>query len=362
MLSEKLIFGKSNNVLEEIRLWKKHSDIPIWIWGTGSVAVGVYKNLLENEIKVNGFLYDTDSVVIDPRIEKEKESILRFNDVVSKYSQIALIIGHSKYELIEKMQRYQAVIKIWALTGIIRVGIKLDEAFIRNNLDKYEYTYSKLEDEQSKLNMISFLNAHLTSDASNIIDNFNMSMTFFDNDVFEYSNDEVYCDCGAYDGKSIQEFIKVVDNKYDSIYAVEVMNNMYRELKQKFTDKRINIINIGLSDHNGTDSFSFDSQSTCLAENGTQVDVCTIDDIVGNKNISLIKIAIGNSIDKILFGAKRTISRNLPKIVIMAGVDKNALIDYIPLIENICGSNKYKYYLRYTNATADCLCLFIKQK
>ena len=355
-----MIFNNKNNVFEEIRLWQEKNKFPILIWGTGSVAVGVYKNLLKENIKVEGFFYDTDLAVIDPRIKSENATVISLKEVLEKYSKVAVIIGHSRYEIVSKIEKIDAVVKIWALTGIIRVGIKLTQQFIEDNLSGYEYTYQKLEDNKSKENMVSYLNAHLTNDSSFIINKFETPMTFFDNDIFSYSDNEIYCDCGAYDGKSIKNFLKCTNNKYNLIYAIEVMNDMCEKLHEDFIDSRINIVNVGLSDHTGIDYFSFDSQSTCLSKTGVPVEVKALDDIVESEPVSLIKIAIGEEIDKILLGAKQVIRTNLPKIVIMAGVDKNALIKYIPLIESIAGKDKYKYYLRYTNATTDCLCLFAK--
>lgn len=157
---------------------RKNETIPVFIWETGSVAVGVYKNLLKNAIEVDGFFYDTDNVIIDPRLDERKNDTYALKELLRKYDMFAVIIGHSRYEIASKVKDLDNVVKLWALTGVIRLGIEIDEEFIKENLHAYEYTYSKLADEKSKKNMISYLNAHLTNDASKILEEFGGTINF----------------------------------------------------------------------------------------------------------------------------------------------------------------------------------------
>lgn len=359
MLKEKLNFNNKIDVCSLILNWQKdNSNCPIYIWGAGSVASGVTKELQKNNIKIEGYFVDKENAIIDPRINKDKVILLK--DLLSRNIRFAVVVGHSAYELVKEF-KYEQVECIWLLTGVTREDDVITEEFVWNNIDSFEYTYSQLADVKSKENMVNYLNAKVTHNMEYIINGFEKVTTFFANDILKLSDSESYLDLGAYDGKSIEQFMETTQNKYNKIIAVEVMPEMYQNLKNKsWSDNdNVQIINIGISDHEGVDYFNFNSQSTCLTkENGTAIEVTTADRLCKNTDISLIKMCIGNSILPLLSGAEKIINDCMPKIIISAGIDTYALVDYIPTIEKIAGKGKYKFYLRFTNATTDCLVLF----
>lgn len=360
MLKDRLVFGKKIDLYTEIKNWKvENKKIPVFIWGTGSVALEVYRYLSQNNIKIDGFFYDTKVNTTEPELQKGT-TIYSLNDLLKQYAKFGVIVGHSHYEKIKEMNDLENVSELWAFAGIGHLGIEIDEEFVKENLENYEYTFSKLADECSKENMIAYLNAHLLNDSKRIIDNFKEPVNYFANDIFHFNEDEIYCDCGAYDGKSVRNFLDTVDNKYQKIILVEVMKDMYEKLQcmEELPKKNVSIWNIGLSDHVGEDKFEFDTQFTCLSDAGEKVQVTTLDKILENEAVSIMKIAINNPIDKILLGGAKTIKRELPKMVILAGIERRALLDYIPLIEKIAGEGRYQFFLRYTNAAAVCLSLF----
>lgn len=60
---------------------------------------------------------------------------------------------------------------------------------------------------------------------------------------------EVFVDCGAYTGDTIEQFISVTDNQFSKIYAFEIDRHSFGELTSKFyQDKRIVLQQIGISD------------------------------------------------------------------------------------------------------------------
>ena len=274
-------------------------------------------------------------------------------------------MGHSHYELAKILKEYSNIENIWSLAMIVRPDISMSKDFIQNNIDNLNSTYSKLSDDESKQNMQDYLNVKLTRNGNYIVDNFDKPCTYFNNDVVSLSKNESYIDVGAYDGSSINEFIQKTNNRYNTILALEVMKNMYLRLKKDHNDSRIKIVNTGISDHNGYDYLNFNDQSTCLSNNnhGERVKVSTVDNMCDAYNVepTIIKMCIGNTIIPILDGSEKALT-SLPQMIITAGIDSFALIDYIPKIEDIVGNNKYDFYLRYTSAMAECLMLVAKPK
>ncbi len=364
MLYEKLKFG-SIDYFEEIK--QRRQDFPreqLYIWGTGSVAAGVARQLTERRIKIDGCFVNVENYNTDSRIIDFGLRVFLLDDLINKGQPFCVVVGHSHYELAKELEQYPIITKTWCFTDIVRSDIEISNQFVIANMDQFQKTYDSLADSLSRQNMIAYLNAKLTKDASWILKDFIRTTTYFDNDVIDLLDNEIYLDLGAYDGSSIDEFIKDINNKgYEDyeIIAVEVQNVMVQLLNEKYSDNsRIHIICSGVSDHCGEDLFCFDDQSTCLtSERGIAKKVATVDEICKSyERVSVMKICIGNTIIPLLSGAKETISRQLPKMVISAGIDKRALIDYIPYIKSIVGADTYSFFLRFNNPMTESLVLY----
>ena len=65
------------------------------------------------------------------------------------------------------------------------------------------------------------------------------------------SQNEVFLDCGAYDGDTIRQFIKITTNEYKRVYAFELDSEIYETLKCRcLGDSRICVFNLGVSNKN----------------------------------------------------------------------------------------------------------------
>ncbi len=360
MLREQLKFEEEGDIYGEIGCWQgEHGDCPLYIWGTGSVAVGVTRALEEHGIRIAGYFTNVDGGVVDPRIASNGIRQFSLEELRQGGRRFSVVAGHSRYEMAESLQEEALIDRIWLLPSVTRPDLHLSKAFVLEHMEALERTYGKLGDEQSRQNMVDFLNANITMDVGDILRHFQMPGNYFSQDILCLTGEESYLDLGAYDGTSVEHFIRETGGCFREITAVEVMPDMHRCLTQKdWADREnVNILHVGISDHIGTDRFAMNSQSTCLSADGEEVGVTTID-ALPCREVSLIKICIGNSIRPVLMGGGETIRRQLPKLVIAAGVDSRALVDYIPLIEEIAGEGRYRFELRFTNATTDCLVLY----
>ena len=353
------------NIIGEIKSYKanKEGSIPIYLWGGGSVAAGVLKKLDENNIRIDGIFVDVKDCHIDSRIHKDIP-ILTLDEVEDRNVQYSVIVGHSHYELIPALNSREKVDRVWAFADAVRNDCAISYQYVTENLDELQYSFERLEDELSRKNFLAYFNAKITGDVFYLLDVFEKPMTYFQNDICRFGAEETYLDIGAYDGKSIDEFIQVSNGNYRSIIGIEVMKEMANFLSDKYKNENlVSIYNIGISNHIGTDFFSFDDQSTCLVsgnKKGSEIEVETIDHLIQAHDIgavTLMKICIGSSIKKLLEGAEKTIREHLPKIIISMGIDTDAFRDYIRLIDKYAGKDAYKFYLRLTNASTDTLVL-----
>lgn len=360
-LSESLFFDREKQPLEELKEWvKDHPEKNIYIWGTGSVAAGAARELIRSGIQVSGCFVNINEYHLDSRIKNLNIPIFLLSDLLQRQEPFSVVMGHSHYELAYQMEELEMVDHVWFLSGAVRDDDDITADFLKRNLPQFEETYQMLADSLSRKNMAAYLNAKINHDDSWIIRDFTGPSTYFSNDVILMDSDEVYLDLGSYDGRSLQEFLRLQQG-FQKVLSVEVQPHMYEKLLEKWGgNDRIQIENIGISDHEGFDYFHFDDQSTCISRHsGESVQVTTVDRLTASfTDVTLIKICIGNTILPILKGAELTIQKYLPKMIISAGIDQRALIDYIPFIENAAGKGKYQYYLRFTNAVTECLTLY----
>ena len=363
---DKLCFEKKDYIAEIKKRRAANPNVKMYIWGTGSVANGAAQTFLKNNIPFNGFFVNVENYTLDPRIAALSMPIFNFDELLKPEGrgyEFDVVVGHSHYELASDLKKYPQIQKIYYLAAITRDDTNISADFVKENIDALQKTYDKLADELSKKNLIVFLNTQLTGDNSYIFEVFDKASSYFDNDVVTLSNNEVYLDLGAYDGYSAEKFISLVKNSNYKIFAVEIQKEMCDLLNKKFTDNpRVKIFNIAVSDKCGVDFFSFNAQSTSLSKYGQEMEVITVDKFCEReniKNVSTVKICIGGErgIVPVLVGAKKIISRYLPKILVAIGLNKNNIINCIPIIEDAAKS-KYKFYLRFTNASTEALYLY----
>jgi len=183
---------------------------------------------------------------------------------------------------------------------------------------------------------------------------------YFNNDVFPLSQNEVFVDVGAYDGDSVSCFVQACNNRkvgYKHIYAFEPDPGNHQALIRNTADiKDISFHQLGVWSEPTVLRFessekSFSTTASGIAESGDiEIHVVSLDDFLGGNEVTLIKMdPPGDVISKALDGARKTITRYRPKLVLNA---YNTLEDIfeVPLLVNRLWP-EYKLYLRHVSWT-----------
>lgn len=144
---------------------------------------------------------------------------------------------------------------------------------------------------------------------------------YFDDSIIKCKNDEVFIDCGAYNGDTIDGFIKYSGGKYKTIVALEPDAINYEYLKKKISKKNITdtiVLKYGAWNKNETLRFSEEgSPGSMISEEGvTEIHAVPLDEIDECKDASFIKMDIEGAEMNALEGAKNIIAQNRPKLAI----------------------------------------------
>jgi FkbM family methyltransferase len=174
---------------------------------------------------------------------------------------------------------------------------------------------------------------------------------YFQTGLFEMRPEEVFVDCGAFDGDTIADFLRIQGQSFRQIVAFEPdqvnleklqerLGKMERDLRE-----RITVFPYALGAQRGIVVFpSTGSDQSKIGEGTESVQLVTLDESVEEKCPSFIKFDIEGAELDALSGARRTIDRHRPILAVSAYHQQSHLWQVPRLLAEICSD--YKFYLR----------------
>ena len=155
--------------MEEIKARK----LPVIIFGAGVGAERMTSLLNNYGVEILG--YAVDEKYFRPNKTYLERPILNFEDSVAKYPAhifiFALGTKNGKYESAQKKRISEFTNDKRILKYMIPLRVEsISRDYIFANLDRFEETYSILEDELSKKTMRAYLKTHVTGKAENVKD------------------------------------------------------------------------------------------------------------------------------------------------------------------------------------------------
>lgn len=173
---------------------------------------------------------------------------------------------------------------------------------------------------------------------------------YFNEPFFVPTENEVFVDVGALDGKTILDFVEWCDNKYKKIYSFEPDVSSYKTTKETIINEQIrNVVlqNIGLWSKKTKLKFcGISSNGSMVSENGSEIiEVDKLDNIIIDEDVTFIKLDIEGSELRALQGAENIIKKNKPKLAISVYKNKRDILDILVYIHNLVP--EYNLYLRH---------------
>ena len=199
-----------------------------------------------------------------------------------------------------------------------------DEADKSKKLKKMlDYTDANLADQESRDIIHNRCKTFLTGDLSYIDKNEINSHSYFSQDFYPISSDEVLFDCGAFTGDTIEDFVTFTNKKYKKIVAFEPDEKNVKRLNAFINNKIENVVVIqkATGDKNGKVAFlnngNMFSKTVDVKDSSDElsVDIVRLDNYI-DYHPTLIKMDIeGAELDS-LIGATQIIKTQKPKLAI----------------------------------------------
>ncbi len=355
-----LVHIEKNGYQIDIYEKMKKSELPLFIYGGGNLAKNIKKKLDEYEIKLDGCITDSGQEVF---LEYDVYKYDNFKKIMKKES-CNLLIGFASayaYEKKCKLEKEPIFKEIFEIANPFDHHTHFEYDFVRKHCIELEEVYNELEDEYSRECFCAFINARIWENSDYVRAVFRNEIDEFNNDVISLDINEVFLDVGAYNGGSINRFLKSNNRSYKKIIGIEPEDENFRKLQLFCEENRIcaELHHIGCWNKKDRLSFNNNDDKCCrLDENSSNyIDVDAIDNIISKDiPVSLINLGISTAEKEILEGAKQTISKSLPKMLIFMGSAKEELYTIPKYIKEI--NESYKLYYRFIQAMPSRIFLF----
>lgn len=310
-------------IKESLSVWQRmqQSTKPIVLYGMGNGADKIVDWCEENSVKISG-IFASDEFVRGQSFRGF--TVQKYSDIISQFGEDILIIIAFASELPEVLARFK---ELAAKHETLAPHLSLfDEAetvslaWLEKHEDKLQRVYANLADDVSRETFAAALNYKLSGKVDYLFDCDTQRQEDL-RQLFTFGEKEVYMDLGAYNGDTVEEFLKLTGGSYQHIIAVEPDRRNCRKLAAMAEQLgEITVHQCGVWSEAGELGFSDSGgrQSTFLATQKKTVPVNSIDNLAEGKAVSYIKMDVEGAEVQALAGGASVIKERAPKMFIAA--------------------------------------------
>lgn len=325
-------------------------DSVVCIYGACKYGKIVLNALLKYRIQVRFYIDDNirmqHTLVNGIKVISLKEAKQCFSD------QLIIIAGNYYLsDMLEKLNYEKIDLKQFHFINELLIE-DLDLNSINKNRHLIEQIYDYLADYKSK-QIYSALFQCRKYKKTEILSLLHEDIQYFPNDIFHFTDEEVFVDGGAYTGDTIEIlFDKILSHKKPKhVYAFEPDHINFERIVQNYGNNEcVTIKNTGLYSSNGILDFNGgmggSSAVDCGGGDSVRVEALDLADL--EFNITMIKMDIEGCELEALKGAKKIIKTCRPKLAICIYHKQEDLWKIPCYIKKLVP--EYKLYIRnYTN-------------
>lgn len=337
-----------------VSVWErlKAADKPIVMYGMGDGAEKIMAVFGQLGIKPAEFMASDEFVrghsFLGYDVKKLSEIQTKYRDfiiVVCFGSSLPDVMAHI-YGLAERYELYAPDVPV------ISGGAVFDGDYLNANEKNIQRVRKMLADEKSKEVFDSIINYKISGDIKYL-----KSCETPEEEAFSLLNiglNETYVDLGAYNGDTVDKFLKLTGKRFNDIYAVEPdFKNFGRMVRRNYALGRgiFHPINAAAWSENRELEFKKSggrNSSVCNPYGrGEKVRVqgISVDSMLGEKIPTLIKLDVEGCEREALKGAQKAIAAHKPRLILSAYHRTEDLIELPQMIKEMNGG--YKLYLRH---------------
>lgn len=231
--------------------------------------------------------------------------------------------------------------------------------------DQVKQAFSLWADEISRQEYIGQLIWRTSLDRSVLPVHLPQSEIYFADDLITNYMDEVFVDCGAFDGDTIQEFIKRRGDSFKKIFAIEPDPFNVKALETRITklppefQNRVQIIPNATGSTQTVVTFNVTGTAGSSVGSGSyQVESKALDDLLASTTPTFIKMDIEGAEPDTILGTRSLIAKHAPVLAICLYHAQEHLWQIPLLIQSI--RDDYNLFLRrYADECWEIVCYAI---
>lgn len=322
--------------------WEKLAESEkVCIYGTGDACEKLLEQFKLRGIKCDG-IFASDDFVRDREFRGFKVKTL--SELEAELGEFTVCCAFGT-QIPEVMQRINdtAARHEFIYSDIPIVGEYFSKRGFLEHFDDFDEVWRKLADDKSRKVYEAVLKFKISGDPAVLREAFSAPAHEFET-IIKPEFGSCYVDLGAYNGDTIQSFVKMC-GKCGQIVAFEPDKRNFRKcVKRLIGYDNIYFINACAWSCDGLIPFSQSAGRQSKAGEGELTAARSLDSVLNGKRCDVIKIDVEGAEYQALKGAERTIKEYTPALAVSAYHRAYDLIDLPRLIWEIVP--EYKLYIR----------------
>ena len=327
---------------------------PVIIYGTGKFAVSVAEMLVNNDIKLYGFVdeekyYYSDKIM---HIKGMDYPCWLLEEIELPRTEYNVLLGNIEFDRIEECRKIFRGCKIIEYLDACNSHIiRFD--FLREKADILAEIYEVLQDSQSKDVLEAYLHARYTGDVK-ALSELKYADALYDWKLLNISEKDILVDGGAFVGDGIKEIQRLQGFMPQEVFCFEPDEYNMIKLLHNFSPeelRKIHPIMAGLYCEDTVLEFSSTGTlgSAVVAKGNREVKVQALDNHSAYSNVNVIKMDIEGSEVAALKGAYNLIKANKPRLAISIYHKTQDIIDIFEFLKEF----DYKIFLRHHSSSVE---------
>lgn len=309
-----------NNIIDYIKtepsVWKTLADEnnPVVLYGMGDGADKVLAVFEKLGINACGVMASDEFVRGQSYKDFTVKKLSDFEAELNEFT-VALCFASQLPNVMDTIKRTANKHKLFVPSVPVFGNVIFDDNFVNENKDDIIKAYSLLEDAQSRRVYKNVLRFYYSGKIE-LLDEITTDKSEAFEKILKLNTNEVYVDLGAYNGDTIDEFLKYSCGEYRKIIALEPNEKNYSKLVCHCSDmKRVQLWQLGAYKENTVLRFNNKAgRNSAISEKGIETKVAAVDSLLCGISATYVKADVEGADFETLEGMKNTLQKSKPKL------------------------------------------------